>query len=205
MFDFLEDEVKLMIDIAIAKNWDLLEIDIEGSDEFIKEAKKQILERVEVQNHKYKEKRVELEITRPVSSLDNLIIANESKIIENEKSNDIDFIKNNLSAKAVLEFSKQKYNINLDEFEVSDDNKINNKTNRQKTRSVIDFFTKEIGIPLKEAIKISNELIKNNHIVEISNISNEEQEKVKLDIVEELSVLNTPITEKSRRKKSDKK
>ncbi|MFY9071774.1 LPD7 domain-containing protein [Aliarcobacter butzleri] len=161
----IEDEVRLMVDIALAKGWDLLDIQVDGTPEFIKEAKKQILQKVEEQNqnqvHKQEKKelkKVEKPI-RPVSQLDNYILANESKIFEVEKVHDIQFLKDNLPAQIVLEYSSKKYNINLDEFEVVDGNKINNKNNRQKPKTIIDFFSKEIGISVKEATEICNDLM----------------------------------------------
>ena len=200
------EKVKLMLDIAVGKGWDILNLEITGSDEFRIEVKKQILERIEESS-----KKDEFEITRPISYIDNLILDNQSKIIENEKVNDIEFIKKHLPSKVVLEFAKQKYNINLNEFEVLDDNKINNKTNRQKPKSVIDFFTKEIGISLKEAIEISNELLKDieiidsdthtENILENSNESNKEVEVV----VEDVIVVPETTKTKSKRKNSDKR
>ncbi|MCT7547314.1 hypothetical protein N5U18_02335 [Aliarcobacter butzleri] len=164
--DSVEDEVRLMIEISLAKGWNLLEIEIDGTPEFIKEAKKQILQKVEEQNQVQVKKQEKKELkkvyktTRPVSQLDNYIIANSSKIFEAEKINDIEFLKENLPAQVVLEFALKKYNINFDEFEVIDGNKINNKTNnRQKPKSIIDFFTKEIGISLKETMDICNDLM----------------------------------------------
>ncbi len=176
--DSIEEEVKLMIDIAIAKKWNLLEIQVDGSPEFIKEAKKQILQKVEEQNKKGEKKelkKVEIKSIRPVSQLDNYILDNESKIFESEKINDFEFSNKNLPAQIVLEFAKHKYNINLDEFEVADGNKINNKTNRQKPKSIIDFFTKEIGISLKEVTEICNDLIVKQPIRLIDEVKNEEE------------------------------
>lgn len=159
--DSIQEEAKLMIDIALAKGWNLLDIQVDGSSQFIKEAKKQILQKVEEQNQEKKEiKKVEIKSTRPASQLDNYILDNKSKIFEEEERvHDIQFLKDNLPAQVVLEFAKQKYNINLGEFEVGDGNKINNKTNRQKPKSIIDFFTKEIGISIKEATEICNDLM----------------------------------------------
>lgn len=176
--DSIENEAKLMLDIAIAKGWNLLEIEVDGPDDFIKEVKKQIVEKIEEQNKKeginlkYNE-----EISRPTSLLDNYIIDNEAEIFEYEKVNDINFLKENLNAKLVLEFAKQKYNINLDEFEVVDGNKINNKTNRQKPKSIIDFFTKEIGIPIGEATQICKDLISKQPIKDLSEVKS----KVKIE------------------------
>lgn len=161
----IEDEVRLMVNIALAKGWDLLDIQVNGTPEFIKEAKKQILQKVEEQNQFQVQKQEKKELkkveksTRPVSQLDNYIIANSSKILEAEKVHDIQFLKENLKAQVVLDFALKKYNINIDEFEIIDGNKINNKNNRQKPKSVIDFFTKEIGISVKEATEICNDLM----------------------------------------------
>ena len=161
----VQEEAKLMIDIALAKGWDLLEMEIDGKPEFIKEAKKQILQKVEEQNQSQVQKQEKKELkkvekpTRPVSQLDNYILENESKIFGAEKINDIQFLKENLPAQIVLDFSFRKYNINPDEFEVADENKIKKKTNRQKPRSIVDFLTKEIRISIKEATVICNDLM----------------------------------------------
>ncbi|MGJ0300766.1 hypothetical protein [Aliarcobacter cryaerophilus] len=198
--DSIENEAKLMLDIAIAKRWNLLEIEVDGPDDFIKEVKKQIVEKIEEQN---KKEGINLnnseEIYRPTSLLDNYIFDNKSKIFEAEKINDINFLKENLEANIVLEFAKQKYNINLDDFEVVDGNKINNKTNRQKPKSIIDFFTKEIGIPVGEATQIckdliSKQLIKNDrdlkHEERIEELTQQYEDISNKDIVDEQIEMN---------------
>lgn len=208
--DSTQEEVKLMLDIALAKGWNLLEIEIDGTPEFIKEAKKQILQRIEEQNqnqvHKQENKeinKVEIKPTRPVSQLDNYIFANESKIFESEKANDLKFLKENLSAQIVLDFAIRKYNINLDEFEVVDDNKINNKTNRQKPKSIIDFFTKEIGVSIKETTEICNNLMTKQPKKVVDKIEDEEksQELIYPNINKNLEQNKEILNEKNKRKK----
>ena len=208
--DSTEEEVKLMLDIALAKGWNLLEIEIDGTPQFIKEAKKQILIKVEVQNQTQKKeeenkeiKKVEIKPTRPVSQLDNCIFENESKIFESEKANDLKFLKENLSAQIVLDFAIRKYNINLDEFEVVDDNKINNKTNRQKPKSIIDFFTKEIGVSIKETTEICNNLMTKQPKKVVDKIEDEEksQELIYPYIDENLEQNKEILNEKNKRKK----
>lgn len=165
--DSVQEEARLMIDIALSKAWNLLDIQVDGTPQFVKEAKKQILKKIEEQNKKGEKnatvelKKVEIKSIRPVSQLDNFILENEAKIFQSEKVHDIQFLKDNLPAKVVLDFAKQKYNINLDEFEVVDGNKIRNKLGRKsaKGKSIIDFFTKEIGISIKEATEICNDLM----------------------------------------------
>ncbi len=201
----VQEEAKLMIDIALAKGWDLLEIEIDGKTEFVKEAKKQILQRIEEQNQAQVKKQEKKEIkkveksTRPVSQLDNYILENESKIIEAEKVHDIQFFKENLSAQVVLDFASKKYNFNLNEFEVVDGNKINNKTNnRQKPKSIIDFFTKEIGISLKETMDICNDLIvKQPKVIDEIEDSKKLEELVdKHQKIEEFKVEKTELINK---------
>ncbi|WP_419672939.1 hypothetical protein [Aliarcobacter butzleri] len=205
----IEDEVRLMVNIALAKGWDLLDIQIDGTLEFIKEAKKQILQKVEEQNQVQVKKQEKKELkkvdkpTRPVSQLDNYIIANSSKIFESEKIHDIQFLKDNLPAQIVLEYSSKKYNINLDEFEVVDGNKINNKNNHQKPKSVIDFFTKEIGISIKEATEICNNLMTKQPKKVVDKIEDEEksQELIYPYIDKNLEQNKEILNEKNKRKK----
>ncbi|MDK2082888.1 hypothetical protein PT502_03645 [Aliarcobacter butzleri] len=208
--DSTQEEVKLMLDIALAKGWNLLEIEIDGTPQFIKEAKKQILIKVEEQNQTQKKeeenkeiKKVEIKPTRPVSQLDNYIFENESKIFESEKANDLKFLKENLSAQIVLDFAIRKYNINLDEFEVVDDNKINNKTNRQKPKSIIDFFTKEIGVSIKETTEICNNLMTKQPKKVVDKIEDEEksQELIYPYIDKNLEQNKEILNEKNKRKK----
>ncbi len=208
--DSTQEEVKLMLDIALAKGWNLLEIEIDGTPQFIKEAKKQILIKVEEQNQTQKKeeekkeiKKVEIKPTRPISQLDNFILENESKIFESEKVYDLKFLKENLSAQIVLDFAIRKYNINLDEFEVVDDNKINNKTNRQKPKSIIDFFTKEIGISIKETTEICNDLMTKQPKKIVDKIEDEEksQELIYPYIDENLEQNKEILNEKNKRKK----
>ena len=205
--DSIENEAKLMLDIAIAKGWNLLEIEVDGPDDFIKEVKKQIVEKIEEQN---KKEGINLnnseEIYRPTSLLDNYIFDNKSKIFEAEKINDINFLKESLNAKLVLEFAKQKYNINLDDFEVVDGNKINNKTNRQKPKSIIDFFTKEIGIRVGEATQICKDLISKQPIKCSSDLEYEEKieeiENIQInDIIDEQNKKNYTKEEKHHARK----
>lgn len=211
--DSTQEEVKLMLDIALAKGWNLLEIEIDGTPQFIKETKKQILIKVEVQNQTQKKeeenkeiKKVEIKPTRPISQLDNYIFENESKIFESEKIHDIQFLKDNLPAQIVLEYSSKKYNINLDEFEVVDGNKINNKNNHQKPKSVIDFFTKEIGISIKEATEIYNNLMTKQPKKVVDKIEDEEksQELIYPYIDKNLEQNKEILNEKNKRKKRKK-
>ena len=95
------------------------------------------------------------------------------------------------------------YNINLDEFEVVDDNKINNKTNRQKPKSIIDFFTKEIGVSIKETTEICNNLMTKQPKKVVDKIEDEEksQELIYPYIDKNLEQNKEILNEKNKRKK----
>jgi len=68
-------------------------------------------------------------------------------------------IKENLDPYAVLEYAKEKYKLDTNIYEVIG-NKINNTTNKQKPKSVIDFLQKEVGLSIQEAFSVADELYK---------------------------------------------
>jgi len=89
-------------------------------------------------------------LDRPTSPLAQIVRVNvEISAIEKETS--IQEIKEKLSAADVIEYASKKYKINKEEYEVRKGNKINNFTNAQKPKSVIDFFIKEVNLSPKEA------------------------------------------------------
>ena len=87
--------------------------------------------------------------------------------------------------------------------EVVDDNKINNKTNRQKPKSIIDFFTKEIGVSIKETTEICNNLMTKQPKKVVDKIEDEEksQELIYPYIDENLEQNKEILNEKNKRKK----
>jgi len=73
----------------------------------------------------------------------------------------------------VLDYTIEKYKLNPSDYEVTEDNKINNLNNKQKPKNVIDFLQKELNIKTSEAIDISKELYKKQPL----NIKSNEQER----------------------------
>jgi hypothetical protein len=63
-----------------------------------------------------------------------------------------------LSSKIVLDFATEKYKLFAEEYELVDENKINNLRNRQKPKNVIDFLCTEVNLPVKLAIQTVKEL-----------------------------------------------
>lgn len=182
----LEEEVKLMIKLAEAKGWDISNLDITGSDDFKKEAEKQIAEKLKEieKTQKVEVKKVpDFQKERPNSELQNYKKDFVEKQYQKEANVNLDLqkIKAELQAKKVLDFAIQKYKLDSSKYKLTDDNKIDNTANKQKPKNVIDFLQKEANLSTKEAIEICqdlhNEQNKNTHKKEVEKAK--EIEKVK--------------------------
>jgi hypothetical protein len=167
--DNLSEKVKLMIDIAEAKEWNLATVSINGSEAFKREAKKQIAERIREREKIEPKKTLSLTkavaskvvMDRPVTPIDyqHKQDAEAKEKAEQEAKPDIKLLKSTLRAEVVLEYAVKQYGIDAEEYEIID-NKINNKSNRQKPKNVIDFLQKEIRLSTGEAITQCQELFK---------------------------------------------
>ncbi|MDD3596176.1 LPD7 domain-containing protein [Sulfuricurvum sp.] len=67
-------------------------------------------------------------------------------------------IKSELSAAAVLQYAAEQYKLNTANYELTNDNKINNLNNKQKPKNVIDFMQKELNLSGYESIEICRDL-----------------------------------------------
>lgn len=150
-----KEEVKLMLDIAVAKGWDIFNLEINGKQEFQNEMQMQIRERKTKKTLSF----TEAERKRPVNNLQYEFQKIEDVAME-EKSIDLKLLKVDLVARTVLKYAIDKYKLNADEYEVTDDNKINNLTNRQKPKNCIDFLQKEANLSGHESIEINRKLYK---------------------------------------------
>ena len=153
------EQIALMLDIAIAKGWDLSKIKITGGELFRQEAEKQINQRIreqlqaELAQEAQKAEAVELnKIKRPMSALDSAI----NQHIKNKPN--IETIKKyyiNGKGKAIIDKFIDSYeelkHLNKDNYQQLDNGKILNVATG-KTKSIIDFFTKEAKIPLQTAL-----------------------------------------------------
>ena len=163
----LQERVKLMIDIAEAKGWNLATVHINGGEAFQKEARRQIAERLQTKNpisteavaSKIKERTKKVRVKNPIEYQAAQEQDQEAKR-EAEKSIDIKLLKTALKAETVLDYAKERYGLDTADYEIVDGNKINNTTNKQKPKNVIDFLQKEIGLTTKEAIAQCQELMR---------------------------------------------
>lgn len=67
-------------------------------------------------------------------------------------------IKSELSAATVLQYAATQYKLNTANYELTNDNKINNLNNKQKPKNVIDFMQKELNLSGQESIEICRDL-----------------------------------------------
>ncbi len=183
--DNLQERVRLMLNVAEAKKWELDKINVKGSQEFKEEVEKQIAERIRLQEQLQKNDKtlsyteavaVKKEIDkRPTTATQTYKREAEQKQEQTKADNDISLqmLKQNLSAQIVLDYAIEKYKLNPSDYEVTEDNKINNINNKQKPKNVIDFLQKELNIKTSEAIDITKELYKQQPL----NINTQEQQR----------------------------
>lgn len=155
----LKEKASLMLDIAEAKGWKLNTLRIKGSPAFRREISRQIAERIRERDELIKNPAA-IEIARPTSEAEKLAaaLADEKQVKKLDSTVDLSMIKTELSATAVLEYAAEKYKLKTTNYEVTNDNKINNLNNKQKPKNVIDFVQKELNLSGKEAIEICRDL-----------------------------------------------
>ncbi|WP_323594185.1 hypothetical protein [Aliarcobacter butzleri] len=140
-----------MIEIALAKNWKLENIKPSGNEEFITEANRQIAALI-LEKNKEQIKNSDIEIKRAKSPIQQQKVNLQNEDL-NSKTN-LQELKEKLDAKLVLEYAKENFKLDISNFIITDDNKINNTTNKQKPKNVIDFLQRELNLSTKEAIGV---------------------------------------------------
>lgn len=152
----LQEKVNIMIQIALAKDWKLENIEPTGSDEFIFESNKQIAKLLEQKN------KDDLEIIRAKSP------SQQQKIkLQDEERNEtvnLQELKEKLDANLVLEYAARNFKLDANNFNVTADNKIDNLSNSQKPKNVIDFLQRELNLTTKEAIGVCQKIYENSDI-----------------------------------------
>ncbi len=177
----LQEKVKIMLDIAEAKKWNLKTINARGSEKFKAEVARQIGERLKLREQA---KSIPLRAQKAVANKrPTSPIEKQVKDIKEQKSFAKEYIKElkkKLDPYFVLKYSVDKYKIDSNRYEIKD-NKINNKTNKQKPKNVIDFLTKEVHLSVQEAFILANMLYKEQLRLEqerkLQNIKEQEQKR----------------------------
>ncbi|MCG3712320.1 hypothetical protein [Aliarcobacter butzleri] len=147
----LQEEVKIMIEIALAKNWKLENIEPTGNENFINEANRQIAALI-LKNKEEQINKNDLQIIRAKSPTQQ-----EKVKLQNEELNskiNLQELKEKLDAKLVLKYAKKNFKLDISNFTITEDNKIDNLKNKQKPKNVIDFLQRELNLSTKEAIGV---------------------------------------------------
>ncbi|MCT7631140.1 hypothetical protein N5U06_10430 [Aliarcobacter butzleri] len=155
----VEEQVKIMIQIALAKDWKLENIEPTGNENFINEANRQIVALI-LKNKKEQIKNTDIEILRAKSPTQQ-----EKVKVQNEELNsktNLQELKEKLDAKLVLEYAKKNFKLDISNFIITEDNKIDNLKNKQKPKNVIDFLQRELNLSTKEAIGVCVGIYENN-------------------------------------------
>ena len=165
----LEEQVKIMIDIALAKDWKLENIEAIGDDSFIYEVNRQIAKALEEKN-KSKNIDSEIMITRAKTELQQQNINMKDK--ELLKTINISELKEKLNANLVLKYAVENYKLDINKYEITRDNRIDNIKNKQKPKNVIDFLQKELNLSSGESIEICTKIYEKNKQYRSQNIPN---------------------------------
>lgn len=160
----LQEEVKIMIEIALAKNWKLENIEPTGNENFINEANRQIAALI-LKNKKEQINKNDLQILRAKSPTQQ-----EKVKLQNEELNskiNLQELKENLDANLILEYAKKNFKLDISNFIITDDNKIDNLKNKQKPKNIIDFLQRELNLSTKEAIGVCSEIYEKQMMMNI--------------------------------------
>lgn len=189
--DNLEERVNLMINIAVAKGWKLENIRATGSDEFRAEIEKQVAKRITAKKEQALKKINDNKIDTYTQTIKTQRSEEKQLNLANENLSDL---KSSLDAKLVLDYCVKNYKLDANNYRLTLDNKIDNLSNKQKPKNIIDFVQKELNIPTSKAVEIlqtieSNKLIykvnsklDNNKKVNINNTDDKQEETKKQNI-----------------------
>lgn len=178
----LQEQVRLMIEISLAKDWELENIQASGSEEFINEANKQIANLLLLKNQKQKQNKKDSQSTKKPKTYTQKINEDlKEKEFQNQSKNDIDIktLKENLDPTLVLEYAVIHFKLDAKNFDLTSDNKIENLTNKQKPKNVIDFLQKELNLTTKESIEICKTIYEKQESEQNSDSSIKKEKKVK--------------------------
>jgi hypothetical protein len=176
----IQEQVRLMIEISLAKDWELENIQASGSEEFINEANKQIANLLLLKNQKQNKKDSQ-STKRPKTYTQKINEDLKEKEFQIQSKNDIDIktLKEKLDPTLVLEYAVIHFKLDAKNFDLTSDNKIDNLLNAQKPKNVIDFLQKELNLTTKESIEICKSIYEKQENEQNSNISSNKEKKAK--------------------------
>ena len=169
----LQEQVRIMITLALAKKWSLENIQPQGDEEFIVEANKQIAALI----LKSENEKDDLQIIRAKSPIQQQKIKLQDE--ELNKAVILQELKEKLDANLVLEYAVKNFKLDVKNFNITADNKIDNLFNSQKPKNTIDFLQKELNLTTKESIDICQKIYENSDIYSKEVVKKHEKKKTK--------------------------
>ena len=171
----LEEQAKIMIELAVAKGWDLSKVRVTGDEEFKKIATKLIQEKIRELNNKSSSPTrarasVNIKETQPSSYTTGRL--REAKEQQQVKQLDLKTLKEVLTAEELLKAFKNK------ELLAKDYQLENNKIIVGKKKlNIVDFCLKEMNLSFKETSKLLNQVY-NANLEEFKNKGEKMQTKI---------------------------
>ena len=150
--------IKLTLQIAQDKGWNLATLKITGSFEFQQEVAKQI---AEIKVSKAPVAFVTQPIPKPKPPFNAASQALQLHKQEQHKrlsAEQIKHLKASLNANDVIKVAAKKYGLLSDHFTVTNDNKIADSRTKAKPKNIIDFLTKTCNLPIQESMQLTHEL-----------------------------------------------
>jgi hypothetical protein len=153
--------VRLMLEMAVAKGWDLKTLNVTGDIEFKNEVEKQIKTIRDAE-----EVKLSVRLPEPEKEPESLLNVVKQEVFESKEQDakkqlskeEIASIKTELDAQTVIDYAIKNYGLIGEHFSVID-NKINDDRTKAKPKNNIDFLTKNCNVPFCEALPILNELL----------------------------------------------
>ena len=152
--------VRLMLEMAVAKGWDLKTLNVNGDIEFKNEVEKQIKAIRDA-------KEVKLEVRKPRQEKEPKLLLNAVKqeVIESKEQDakkqfskdDIAAFKE-MDAQIVIDYARDNYQLMSECFSLVN-NKINDDRTKAKPKNNIDFLTKNCNVSFADALPILNDLL----------------------------------------------
>lgn len=163
--------VALMLQLALAKGWQLDNIVAHGTPEFIKEVQQKIAA-LTLRNtplapefiNSVRKPQQRLSKEHHLNLIDQLVTEHHQTDAAARSREAVEKLKIELDAQRVIEFAAHKFGLKAQHYTVTHDNKIKDDRLSSMPRSTIDFLTKTCNIAFKDALSALDELLEQQHI-----------------------------------------
>jgi len=182
-----KEAIRLALAIALSKGWNLDDIEATGSPEFVREVKQQINQLKAKKEVPIMLNELKLNFS-PFPDIKEEPLKQDSKTKTpkfsqpkndkikrlnsiSQKTDDLNEkqqrqlskeiilkIKQELNPQTVIQYAKIHYKLLDKNFEITNENKINDKRTKAKPKTTIDFLTKVCNIPFQDALAILDDL-----------------------------------------------